>query len=282
MLRSACSARTTESRADVCCALTTQGIALADLTPQALLFYANECRRLNLVVSARPDSNRFAGLRAWDVLHSMGHFPPGTPPTLRTYIYKGQKTPEEMVDFHGIRDPEVRQLIIDYIVRRQGDTDYVTREGLARSIAGRFWREIERIAPDQRDLAIPQEIYDQWRKAVRVRKDGKPRADGGASLILPVRAFYMDLQSWALEEPERWARWAAPCPIPPADLWGFGKRRRRINERTADRVRERQPLLPALVAHIEERYTTVRDLLKTARQVPLGKVLPMTGAPTSG
>lgn len=48
--------------ADVCCALTTQGIAPADLTPEALLFYASECRRLTLVVSARPDSNRFAGL----------------------------------------------------------------------------------------------------------------------------------------------------------------------------------------------------------------------------
>lgn len=141
--------------ADVCCALTTQGTALADLTPDALLFYANECRRLNLVVSARPDSNRFAGLLAWDILHGMGHFPPGTPPTLRTYIYKGQKSPEEMVDFYGVRAPEIRQLIIDYIVRRQGYTDYVTRESLARSIAGQFWREIEKIAPGQRDLAIP-------------------------------------------------------------------------------------------------------------------------------
>ena len=33
---------------------------------------------------------------------------------------------------------------------------------------------------------------------------------------------------------------------------------RRINERTADRVRERQPLLPALVAHVDERYTGLR------------------------
>ncbi|MGH3671140.1 MAG: hypothetical protein ACRDSH_10965 [Pseudonocardiaceae bacterium] len=89
----------------------------------------------------------------------------------------------------------MRQLIIDYIVRRQGDTDYVIREGLARSIAGRFWREMEKIAPEQRDLAIPQEVYDQWHEAVRARTDGKPRADSGASLILPVRAFYMDLQS---------------------------------------------------------------------------------------
>ncbi|WP_197289116.1 site-specific integrase [Nocardia sp. NRRL S-836] len=256
--------------ADVCCALTTQGIALADLSPEALLFYANECRRLNLVVAARPDSNRFAGLLAWDILHGMGHFPPGTPPTLRSSIYKGQKSPEEMVDFQGVRDPEIRQLIIDYLVRRQGDTDYPTREGLARQLAGEFWGKIEKLAPGQHDLDIPQEVYDQWREEVRVRKDGKPRADGGTTILLSVRSFYMDLQSWALEEPERWARWAAPCPIPPADLRGFGKRRRRINERMADRVRVRQPLLPTLVAHVEERYSGLKELLEAARAVPLG------------
>jgi len=94
---------------------------------------------------------------------------------------------------------------------------------------------------------------------------------------LPVRAFYMDLQSWALEEPEQWARWAAPCPTSPTDLRGFDKRRRSINERTADRIRERQPLLPTLVAHIEERYTTVRDLLKAAREIPLGDVFTYCG-----
>jgi hypothetical protein len=169
---------------DVCCALTTQGIALADLTPEALLFYADECRRLNLVVGARPDSNRFAGLLAWEVLHGMGHFPPDTPPTLRTYIYKGQRSPEQMVDFYRVRNPEVRQLIIDYIVRREGDTDYVTREGLTRAIAGEFWSKIENIAPEQRTLNLPQEIYDQWREVVRLRKDGQPRADGGTGLLL--------------------------------------------------------------------------------------------------
>jgi alkanesulfonate monooxygenase SsuD/methylene tetrahydromethanopterin reductase-like flavin-dependent oxidoreductase (luciferase family) len=87
----------------------------------------------------------------------------------------------------------------------------------------------------------------------------------------------MDIQSWALEEPERWARWAAPCPIPPADLRGFGARRQRINERTADRVRERQPLLPALVAHVEERYTGLRALLEAARATPLGETFTHDG-----
>jgi hypothetical protein len=153
------------------------------------MFCANECRRLNLVVSARPDSNRFAGLLAWDILHDMGHFPQGTPSTLRTYIYKGQKSPEEMVDFYQVRDPHIRQLIIDYIMRRQGDTDYVTREGLARGIAGEFWSKIETIVPGQRDLNLPQELYDQWREQVRLRKDGQPRFDGGTTLLLQVRAF---------------------------------------------------------------------------------------------
>ncbi|MER5977137.1 hypothetical protein ABT142_11490 [Streptomyces sp. NPDC001857] len=118
----------------------------------------------------------------------------------------------------------------------------------------------------RQDLNLPQEVYDQWREAIRLRKDGKPRVDGGTGVLLPVRAFYMDIQSWALEEPQRWARWAAPCPIPPADLRGFGARRRRINERTADRVRQRQPLLPALVAHVEEHCSGRRVLFEAVRQ----------------
>ncbi|MGW0248358.1 tyrosine-type recombinase/integrase, partial [Nocardia goodfellowii] len=255
---------------DVCCALTTQGIALADLTPEGLLFYAEQCRRLKLVVGARVGSNRFAGLLAWEILHAMGHFPKDTPPTLRNFIYRGQRTPEQMVDFYGVRDREIRQLIIDYLVRRQADTDYVTREGLARTIAGQFWSKIEALAPGHHSLVIPPELYDQWREGMRLRNDGSPRIDAGQGILLPIRAFYMDIQSWALEEPERWARWAAPCPIPPADLRGMGARRRRVTERTADRTRQRQPLLPALVNYIENRYNQARALYDSARQTALG------------
>jgi hypothetical protein len=45
------------------------------------MFYANECRGPNVVVSAGPDSHRFAGRLAWDFLHGMGHFPSGMPLT---------------------------------------------------------------------------------------------------------------------------------------------------------------------------------------------------------
>ena len=31
--------------------------------------------------------------------------------------------------------------------------------------------------------------------------------------LTPVRAFYLDLAHWAVEDPARWAPWVAPCPV---------------------------------------------------------------------
>lgn len=31
--------------------------------------------------------------------------------------------------------------------------------------------------------------------------------------LVKVRAFYLDLSQWALEDPDRWAPWVAPCPV---------------------------------------------------------------------
>ncbi|WP_327281082.1 MULTISPECIES: hypothetical protein [unclassified Streptomyces] len=61
---------------------------------------------------------------------------------------------------------------------------------------------------------------------MRVKEDGSPRFDFD-NLLLPVKAFYLDLTAWAAAEPERWAPWAAPCPVPRSDLRGYGKRARR-------------------------------------------------------
>lgn len=63
----------------------------------------------------------------------------------------------------------------------------------------------------------------------------------------------------------------APCPILPRDLKGFGKRRREVNRRMADRTRVRQPLLPVLVRHVEDRYEHLARLLEAARPIPLGE-----------
>ncbi|MFI8340757.1 tyrosine-type recombinase/integrase [Streptomyces sp. NPDC085639] len=267
---------------DITCALTTQGIDLVDLSPAALLHYSLENKRLGLTHGANKDTTRFAALGAWEILHKVGHFPPGTAPTLRTFIYNGQRSVEQLVDQYGIKNAGVRQLLIDYLVRRKSDTDYITLEGLARHLTSLFWAVIEELNPDQKDLVLGQELYDQWRAELQYwRRNGKTdrtriRKDA-ASILLAVRGLYVDLHSWAIAEPERWAQWVAPCPILPRDLKGFGKRRREVNQRMADRTRVRQPLLPVLVQHVEARYEYLASLLEVARPLPLGEIFEHQG-----
>ncbi|MFC5898820.1 tyrosine-type recombinase/integrase [Streptomyces zhihengii] len=261
---------------DLTCALTTQGITMEHLTPSALLHYSIESKRLGLTHGANGDTTRFAALGTWEILHRMGHFPPETSPTLRAFTYAGQRSVEELVDAYGIKNVEIRQLLIDYLARRRADTDYVTLQALARQLASLFWAVIEELNPDQRDLNLSQELYDQWRAEIQYwRRDGKTdrtrlRKDA-ESVLLAVRGLYLDLHSWAIGEPERWAQWVTPCPILPRDVKGFGKRRREVTRRMADRTRVRQPLLPVLVRHVEERYEHLAGLLEAARPIPLGE-----------
>ena len=253
-----------EALFDVCCLLTVQGITLTDLTPQALLYHAHESRRLG--VSFHPDQrgSRFAGLTAWNVLHRMGLLPASVPATIRAALHRGQRSIEELVERYPIRNQAVRRLLVDYLLRRQGDSDYASVDNLARILAHLFWQKLEQLNPDQADLRLPPELYAAWREAIRSRDDGTPRSKQD-DIVLAVRSFYLDLHTWAAAEPERWAAWVAPCPIPASDIRGLGTRRRRINERTADRIRQRQPLLRALVTHIEDRHEHAKALLTQAQ-----------------
>ena len=65
--------------------------------------------------------------------------------------------------------------------------------------------------------------------------------------LTPVRAFYLDLAQWAVEDPARWAPWVAPCPIGEEEIdrrKASAHRKSRMDART----RERLPVLPVLVA----------------------------------
>ncbi|MEV5528101.1 tyrosine-type recombinase/integrase [Streptomyces prunicolor] len=252
---------------DVCCLLTVQDIALSDLTPEAMLHHGHETRRIRSSVlrPGKKDANLFPGRAAWEILHTAGHFPSSAPATMREALHRGQQSVEQLVDRYPIRNRAVRQLLLDYCTRRRADTDYSTLVNLVLAVVHHFWEKIERINPDQADLRIAPEVYETWRQMITTKDDGTTRA-GQDSIVIGVRSFYYDLHTWAAEEPERWAQWVAPCPVPPSELRGLGKRRRRINERSADRTRQRQPLLPALVDHVETRYDQARALLQRAAQ----------------
>ena len=132
--------------------------------------------------------------------------------------------------------------------------------GIAHILVGTFWRTVEKVNPAQSDLRLTEETYQQWKEAVMVLPGGQRRLSIDAILI-KIRSFYLDLQSWAHAEPERWGPWVAPCPVREAEVRWSHVNRRRLNERTADRTRVRQPLLPTLVEHVSVRWLELRELL---------------------
>lgn len=261
---------------DVAVALTTQGIALVDLTPKAMLHYAWECRRQGLALGARGAGSRFAGHLAWQVLHAMGHFPPQGPATLKAALVAGRLSVQEMVDRYRIRNASVRQVLIAYLQRRQAELDYASLDNLSRHLASHFWSAIEELAPDQADFRVDPELYRRWRDYVAVRADGKGRREF-EPILRAIRAFYADLQAWAPAEPEQWAVWVAPCPVANVDVRGFGVRKRRRKERMDDRTRQRQPLLTTLVEHMEARYEHLHQLLERASTASEGDIIILDG-----
>jgi hypothetical protein len=197
----------------------------------------------------------------------MGHFPADAPVTLRLALHGRRHDTEGLVDQYGVANPEVRELLIDYLRHRQvGGMDYSSLRQLARNLVRNFWVAIEQLRPGQSDLRLDPELYRAWRERISTYGTGdtqRQRSDV-YGILLPVRAFYLDLQSWAVAEPERWARWVAPCPISPSATRGYATHRRRQVDRMADRTRVRQPMLPLLVEHVQAGYEHARELLVLA------------------
>ncbi|MFD8087085.1 tyrosine-type recombinase/integrase [Kitasatospora sp. NPDC059722] len=253
-----------EAVLDMCTLLTYQGVALADVTPASILQYAHDNRAARCRLQpGQPQANRLYGHGMWTALIDMGQFPPSTPTTMRAAMMRGQRTIEELVGQYGVRDQAVRRLLVDYISRRRADLDYSSLKQLALLLVKHFWVGIEELNPDQQGLQIDPDLYTRWRETIRLKEDGTHRR-GQDDIVISVRSFYYDLHTWAADEPERWAPWVAPCPVPPGEFHGLGRRRRKENERTADRTRQRQPLLPILVEHVETRYDQARLLLERA------------------
>lgn len=244
---------------DVGVALTTQGIPFADLTPEAFMHYAVQTRESTSRTGLH--IGKYVGHLAWQVLHSMGQFPAAAPSTLRGALRAPQLTTIQMVDQYQIRDPRIRQLFVDYLDRRCAQVSYSTLSRQAHIVLKVFWKAVELINPDQSTLLMTEEVYLQWRATIAFREDGEARADQ-MDILTTVRALYFDIQAWAVHEPQHWAQWSVPCPIPRSDMRGRAKHKRRVRERTHDTIRVLQPLLPVLVDYVDSQYEYWRDLLE--------------------
>ncbi|MFJ1618719.1 hypothetical protein ACIODT_40535 [Streptomyces sp. NPDC088251] len=222
------------------------------------------------------------GIRlAYVWLRDLGQLAPDGPATLLTIVNRsGQVGPAGLVDRYNLQCGPVRDLIVDYLTERQPNLDYSSLRGLSTVLASNFWADLERHHPGIDSLRLSAETSTAWKarlasKTIRKRQPNgvvaevtEPRAH--ASIIKQgVRAFYLDIAHWALDEPERWGLWAAPSPISDGEC--SHKKAEQQQKSWADqRIRERLPALPALVRAANRQLKEARARLDALSLAPLG------------
>ncbi|MBF8193664.1 site-specific integrase [Nonomuraea sp. K274] len=236
---------------------------------------------LDLLEAMRETNTGGAGrILAYRLLHTLGHLGPDAPTTGRAFLQAaGQRTAEELVDRYQVRCRPVRDLLVEYLRERQPALDYTTLAKLANDLVRLFWVDLERHHPGIDTLQLTPETATAWRQRVSFRTktvidpDGRrseqvlARADA-RSVMMAVRAFYLDLAQWALDEPHRWAQWAVPCPIKETDC-NRAKEDKLVKARMDQRTRERLPALPKLADAVNQHRQDAAALLQAARDTRL-------------
>jgi hypothetical protein len=221
------------------------------------------------------------------MLHRMGIFEASAPQTLRELTSSRQRTPEELIDRYDLACRPVRDLLVGYLKERQPALDYSSLRKLSAALAGGFWKDLERHHPSISSLHLPAHVAGAWKQRLRSRQKVIVTGTGAKAAVTverisyrqcltPVRAFYLDLAQWAIEEPGRWAAWAVPCPIGAEEI-NQRKAARHRKSRMDARTRERLPVLPVLVRAVDERRKNAGELLQAARQAHPGETFTAAG-----
>ena len=221
------------------------------------------------------------------MLRELGIFGDQAPGRLRAFRTAGQLTPGELVDRYQLRCRPVRDLLVDYLRERQPAMDYTSLKNLAYYLAQRFWADLEQHHPGIDSLHLTSDVAAAWKQRQRTKPQMITSAAGEKSVIMvervgyrqcltPVRALYLDLAQWAIEDPGRWARWAAPCPVSQEEI-SLRKFERHRKARMDARTRERLPVLPVLVRTVDERRKNAAALLQAARQALPGQAFTAAG-----
>ena len=227
-----------------------------------------------------------SGAASFKTLRQMGIFGPGVP-TLREIRSAGQRSVEELIDYYPISCRTIRDLLVDYLKERQPSVDYNTLYRQAYVLAGCFWIDLERHHPGIDTLRLSPDVAGAWKLRLRTRNTTERTASGETvevaverlsylDTLSAVRAFYLDLSQWALDDPGRWAKWVAPCPISSEEL----TRRKAVRRRKARmdaRTRERLPVLPVLVRTVDQWRKDSAALLAAARETQPGEVFTCAG-----
>ena len=201
--------------------------------------------------------------------------------------HPGQLSPEELIDRYALQCRPVRDLLVDYLRERQPALDYASLKNLSHFLGRCFWQDLERHHPGIASLHLPAEVAAAWKQRLRTRPRTVTASTGEKTVsyvprvnyrqcLTPVRAFYLDLAQWAVEDPARWAPWAVPCPVSGEEI-SQRKFQRHRKARMDARTRERLPVLPVLVRTTAERRKAAEASLAAARQARPGETFTAAG-----
>jgi integrase len=229
------------------------------------------------------------GAYFYQLLHAMGVFPAAAPPTVRLFssMYHGQPTAAELIDRYDLACRPVRDLLVDYLRERQPALDFNTLASLATHLGLLFWKDLENHHPGIDSLRLAPDVAAAWKQRIQTKparsanttgEAGNPRLPRNdvASCLTTVRAFYLDIAQWAAEDPARWGKWAARCPIRADDVPSRTERRHR-KSRMDQRTRERLPALPALAESVDRSRKHAAELLHAATNTGPGEVFAAAG-----
>ena len=172
---------------------------------------------------------------------------------------------------------------MDYLRERQPGIDYTSLVKLAVSLIPCFWKDLENCHPGIDSLLLPPDIAAGWKMRIQTRTVRAP--DGGEQVLarqsaddalMAVRAFYLDLAQWALDDPARWGPWAVPCPIRASDIQ-YKKQKSRTKARMDARTRERLPVLRDLAAAADRARPDAAARLEAARAAGPGELFTAGG-----
>jgi integrase len=245
-----------------------------------------DCLQLSLSIDGRwRRANKAMGF--YQLLHTMGVFGQEAPSTIRAFGTIGQLSPAQLIDRYAIECRPVRDLLVAYLQERQPALDHTTLRNLAFNLGSLFWRDLERHHPGIASLHLSPEVVAAWKRRVLTKTrqiDGpngqrvevQERRAAGQDGLAAVRAFYLDVSQWAMEDPARWAQWAAPCPVRAGDL-ARQKELRARKSRMDQRTRERLPILPTLLARVNDERTATSECLRSAEATGPGGSFVSTG-----
>jgi site-specific recombinase XerD len=207
---------------------------------------------------------------AWVLLRDVANLPEAT---MAEAVRLGQRSTIEVVNRYRLGDSNVRKVLVRYLDERRPGLDHNTFQSLVNVLVGVFWADIEQHHPELDTLHLPSDVAEAWKQRARttISADGTRRDRGSVGyfqILDRVRAFYLDIQEWAMEDPS-WAEWAAPSPVRRGETDGYRKAHRAVVANMHQRVRDRLPHLPTLVRIVDEHRADQAALLATAAATPV-------------